>query len=264
MAGETGEQGGAGPPPSAVSAALRSLLWVSGPSDVRRAAISLVTRLGGRVIELADPDAHADALDLDCSFGEGPPLRPAAPPGSEARRVLEQHLPAFIRDGHRAVELLRQRQQLAADAWTDPLTGLANRRSLARALGRLRPGDAVVVIDLDHFKQVNDDHGHREGDRVLAAFGRLLSEAVRARDYASRFGGDEFVVILGDDEDPVDADAFLTRLRRQWQRARPYPLSFSAGVAWVDRRDPDPMASADEAMYRAKQAGRDRWERSGR
>ena len=139
--------------------------------------------------------------------------------------LLERHLPAFVRDAQRALELLDRPSRLAQDASIDALTGLANRRTLGRALGRLRSEDTVVMIDLDHFKAINDSHGHREGDKVLRLFGHTLAATVRAAEQVGRYGGEEFVVILPES----GAERFLARLRIEWMRARPYPVTFSAG-----------------------------------
>lgn len=241
---------------SAVLDATRALLWIDTPFAVATVARDLVETLGGRIVPAADPTS--DALPVDVSFGAGEPARPAAPPAGIARMLLERHLPAFVRDAQRALELLDRPSRLAQDASIDPLTGLANRRTLGRALGRLRPEDTVVMIDLDHFKAINDSQGHREGDNVLRLFGRTLAGTVRAADQVGRYGGEEFVVILP----ATGAERFLARLRIEWMRTRPCPVTFSAGLASAR---PDPrkaLHAADRALYRAKQAGRNRWVRA--
>jgi diguanylate cyclase (GGDEF)-like protein len=241
---------------SAVLDATRALLWIETPTAVAEIARDLVEVLGGRVVPAADP--ADDALPVDVSFSVGQPVLPAAPQAGVARMLLERYLPACVRDAQRALELLDRPSRLAQDASIDTLTGLANRRTLGRALDRLRPEDTVVMIDLDHFKAVNDSRGHREGDQVLRLFGRTLAASLRAADQVGRYGGEEFVVIL-----PANgAERFLARLRIEWMRTRPYPVTFSAGVAAAR---PDPrmaLQAADRALYRAKQSGRNRWERS--
>jgi len=200
--------------------------------------------------------AGSDALPVDISFGAIEPLLPSAALTSVSRMQLERHLAAFVRDAHRALELADRTSRLAEDAAVDSLTGLPNRRMLGRALGRIRPDATVIMIDLDHFKSVNDTLGHQEGDRVLRALGRILASTVRASDRVGRYGGEEFVVILSSD----DPEQFLKRLRREWTQNRPHPITFSAGVAPAG---PDPgraLEAADRAMYRAKQSGRDRWQ----
>jgi diguanylate cyclase (GGDEF)-like protein len=254
------------PPPTAPSAdaalsavldATRALLWIEAPTAVAAIARDLVETLGGRVIPAADA-TQEDAIPVDVSFGLGGPVVPAAPQAGVPRMLLERHLPAFVRDAHQALELLERPSRLAQDAAIDPLTGLANRRTLGRALGRLGPEDTVVMIDLDHFKAINDTLGHREGDNVLRLFGRTLAATSRATDQVGRYGGEEFVVILHGN----GAERFIARLRIEWMRTRPHPVTFSAGVASA-RPDPgQALHAADCALYRAKQSGRNRWERA--
>jgi diguanylate cyclase (GGDEF)-like protein len=195
-------------------------------------------------------------IPVDLSFGDGEPLLPAAAPGSTARTLLERYLAPFLLDARHAVELSGRNERLAESASTDLLTGLPNRRMLDRALGRLSANDIVIMLDLDFFKQVNDTLGHAGGDEVLRVFGRVLRGTVRGRDIVGRFGGEEFLVVLGP---PGDADAFLRRLRADWQTERPIPVTFSAGIA-LSAGDPDETVSlADQALYQAKEAGRDQW-----
>jgi diguanylate cyclase (GGDEF)-like protein len=127
---------------------------------------------------------------------------------------------------------------------------------LGRALGRIQPENTVIMIDLDHFKAVNDNLGHAEGDRVLSVLGHTLTAAVRATDRVGRYGGEEFVVILAAE----GADPFLNRLQAEWTRARPHQVTFSAGVAPARPAPGRALEAADRAMYRAKQSGRDQWQ----
>jgi diguanylate cyclase (GGDEF)-like protein len=236
--------------------ATRALLWIGTRVEVGAAARELVTRLGGRCVLAAAADA--EALPIDLSFGAGEPVLPAAAPDSVARLLLERHLPIFVRDAHRALDLAEQTSRLAEDAAVDPLTRVANRRMLGRALGRLSTGSTVIMIDLDHFKSVNDTLGHAEGDRVLRALGHALAATVRASDRVGRYGGEEFVVILADG----DAEAFLARLRATWTACRPCRVTFSAGIAAASPAPTRALRAADRAMYRAKEAGRDQWQRA--
>jgi diguanylate cyclase (GGDEF)-like protein len=238
---------------SAVLDATRALLWIESPAAVAAIACGLVKALGGRIVAAAD--AAEDALPVDVSFGVGRPVVPAATPSGVARMLLERHLPAFVRDAQRALELFDRPSRLAQDASVDALTGLANRRTLGRAIGRMRPENTVVMIDLDHFKVINDTLGHREGDQVLRMFGQTLGATVRAGDQVGRYSGEEFVVILPGS----GAARFLARLRIEWMRIRPYPVTFSAGVAAADPEPTRALHAADRALYRAKQAGRNRW-----
>jgi diguanylate cyclase (GGDEF)-like protein len=145
-------------------------------------------------------------------------------------------------------------EALRASAHTDPLTGLANRRDLDLHLARAREGDTLVLCDLDHFKQFNDAHGHLAGDGLLRDFGLLLRAMLREGDFAARYGGEEFALLLPA-TDPEQASIVLHRLREKWALLRP-GVTFSTGVAaWssaVDRT----IEAADQALYVAKQDGR--------
>lgn len=161
---------------------------------------------------------------------------------------------------------------LREQATQDALTGLANRRHLNDTLPGLlalalreRAPLAVVVIDLDHFKQVNDEHGHPVGDRVLAAFGRLLREQLRSSDLAFRYGGEEFCVLMPHTT-AAAARGKLQQMLQAW-RAQVHEhdggvlrgLGFSAGVADTRLVPPSPQAllsAADHALLAAKRAGR--------
>ncbi len=159
----------------------------------------------------------------------------------------------------RSAHTRRRDVQLTTAASTDSLTGLRNRRDLPSMLSALQPGDGVVLVDLDHFKQINDVHGHAAGDRVLAEFGAVLRAVIRGGDMAVRYGGEEILLLLP--RSGVDgAEVMLARLRGCWRS--PVRPTFSAGVAVHDHGPADAtIQRADLALYRAKQAGRDCWHR---
>jgi diguanylate cyclase (GGDEF)-like protein len=240
--------------PGAVHEATRSLFRLRTGGDARRVAEHLVRELGGHLLPAGTDDPSV--IPVDVSFGDGQPLLAAAPPGSAARALLERHLAPFLLDARHVLQLSGRNERLAESASTDLLTGLPNRRMLDRALGRLSADDTVIMLDLDHFKQINDNFGHAAGDEVLHAFGSVLRGTARSRDTAGRYGGEEFLVILGPGG---DADAFLHRLRANWLTERPSPVAFSAGVT-ASASDPDETVRlADQALYQAKEAGRDQW-----
>lgn len=124
----------------------------------------------------------------------------------------------------------------------------------------------MALIDLDHFKQINDRYGHDVGDQVLSALGALLTQNLRPTDLIARWGGEEILVLLPE-TDLDSALAVLERLRNQWQRQRwetpEGPLegvTFSAGVALWNGETPfaDVLRAADHALYHAKRSGRNR------
>ncbi len=155
----------------------------------------------------------------------------------------------------------------------DPLTGLVNRRrfesELQRELARVdRHGGsgAILSLDLDNFKAVNDAHGHAAGDALLCAVARTLEQVLRESDVAARFGGDEFAVLLPatDVEDARTVGGhLLAALREVTVEADSSPVSTTASIGGVGFREQDLevdelLAGADLAMYRAKEDGRDR------
>lgn len=158
-------------------------------------------------------------------------------------------------------------------ATTDALTRLINRRALLERLSvevdrarRFRSQLSMLMVDLDHFKSVNDEHGHLGGDEVLRQVGTLLAGAVRTIDVVARYGGEEFVVVLPETA-PEGAVTFAERLRNsvaeqvfQLGNDRRFQLTCSIGVATFPSprvaSPEDLFATADEALYRAKSGGR--------
>jgi len=234
--------------------AMRELLWIRSSKEARTLALNLVENFGGGVVDT--DDSSASTIPIDLSFGNGDPILPNAPLHSVSRMLLERYLPAFVLDVRRMLQLHSEIGRNEENASLDSLTRLSNRRMTGRALGRLQPGETVLLIDLDHFKNINDSLGHEAGDQVLRTFGRAILSTLRGRDFAGRYGGEEFVVVL-----PVDsaAEPFLERLRELWIRIRPYEITFSAGIAPVGVDVSTALGDSDNAMYRAKNAGRDQW-----
>lgn len=170
-------------------------------------------------------------------------------------------------------ELIEAREQLRLQSMKDPLTGLWNRSAfqdlfeleLARA-ARSRSFTGLLLLDLDHFKEINDTHGHLNGDAVLRHVARLLKHNIRSYDIVGRYGGEEFLVGFPN-SGPEQLCRHAERLRIALATAAvpisdalvPVTLSVGAVVASPDQRTlHEVMAVADIALYRAKQAGRNR------
>jgi two-component system, cell cycle response regulator len=169
--------------------------------------------------------------------------------------------------------LLEANRRLARQALSDDLTGLANRRHGGRQLEReialcVRHGRllALVRVDVDHFKAINDSRGHQAGDEVLVEVSRRLAEAVRGGDELARWGGDEFVALFPN-TDPAGAALALDKARVALRSERlaapdgdPLEIGLSGGVADVglNARVEDAVAEADRFLYLAKGAGRNR------
>lgn len=160
-------------------------------------------------------------------------------------------------------------------ALVDALTGLYNRRhiqqSLTQQIARARRQHlplSLLMLDIDHFKHVNDSHGHQSGDKVLRDLATCIKERVRTQDTVGRWGGEEFIVLLPD-TDAAGAEALAEQLRQAVERwrfvslqAQPIPLTISIGVhALAEGEGSDELVGvADRALYLAKQHGRNRVE----
>jgi diguanylate cyclase (GGDEF)-like protein len=173
-----------------------------------------------------------------------------------AQRAVE----LLSEEAGRTLERVRQSRKLRHEAETDALTGLYNRRTLSRFLEAMNHGDAVVLIDLDHFKKVNDELGHAAGDDTLSLFATAMKQVVRDEDCVARYGGEEFVLVLKNAGER-GATSMLKRLSALWTEFAP-PTTYSAGVAVYEPGDSPAivLARADAALYRAKTNGRDRVE----
>jgi diguanylate cyclase (GGDEF)-like protein len=167
------------------------------------------------------------------------------------------------RDGPLALVILRPSEQEPA---SDALTGLPDRRAIVPRLAswqnasQVRLAYAVLFIDLDNFKQINDDYGHAIGDQVLAAVADRLARSVREDDLAVRYGGDEFVVLLKDIERRQEVAPVVERIRRCMAEpihvdSRPFQVNLTVGVALVAGSDDtieEAIRAADRDMYAQK------------
>ncbi|MFE5678022.1 putative bifunctional diguanylate cyclase/phosphodiesterase [Streptomyces erythrochromogenes] len=233
----------------------------------------------GRVVHevrrfLAAPPTEEPTTRIECRFKSG---------GGEWLNVestVNRHQGGLILNSRDVTERVRLQAQLQHSAEHDPLTDLPNRalftRRVRQALAGRRAGDhstAVLFIDLDGFKAVNDTIGHQAGDELLIEAARRLQDSVRAGDTAARLGGDEFAaLILGDGSRDRSAREYQVREIADRLRAKlsqPYRIggsevrvAASIGVAFADPgiTPSDLMRNADLAMYRAKAGGKDRVE----
>jgi diguanylate cyclase (GGDEF)-like protein len=160
-----------------------------------------------------------------------------------------------MRQAHDAQEVASA--ALAAAMVTDELTGLGNRRKGDQLLESLREGDAVLLIDLDRFKVVNDTFGHAEGDRLLTHIGHYLKGALHDNSEIFRYGGDELVIIQrAEGASPIDV---AERVLHGWRLLNPTTtLSIGIAVRQVGHSLAQTFGEADSALYEAKRAGRDR------
>ncbi len=250
----------------------RSLHTVAGAHAVALFG-SVASEDGHRVAEVS-PGVWLDVRDSAVSDPRGRALGRIVVVRDVSEQQARQHAVELLnRQLAEQVRLIDElRAELAEEAVRDPLTGLHNRRHLDRALAAALAAASgqspvsVVMVDVDHFKSVNDRFGHAVGDRVLQSVARVLTGAARPGDTVARLGGEEFVVVLPG-AGQWEAAARAEELRRRcaalvdegpWGSCS---VTVSAGVAEGPAAGADPaslLAAADRAVYAAKAAGRDR------
>jgi diguanylate cyclase (GGDEF)-like protein/PAS domain S-box-containing protein len=242
------------------------------PGELANDAVALIRRtlpVEGVEVRLADGAALASDGPVDDA-----PLRLRIGTGDEMlvtpdRKLSDEEMTVLRAVANilaTAMERLRDEDQMRHDALHDPLTGLANRTLLydrlhhALAQSEREHGQTgVLFVDLDNFKQINDEHGHRVGDELLAALGDRLRAVVRPADTVARIGGDEFVVIY---EHADEAGALALADRLETAISEPVTLggverrlSASIGIAIGHGEADELIRAADAAVYRAKAAG---------
>jgi two-component system, cell cycle response regulator len=194
--------------------------------------------------------------------------------------ILTARMEGLLRSAELVRRLEVQTELLSKLAAFDELTGVYNRRSLFHHLEaelsrceRYGRSLSLLMLDVDHFKRVNDEYGHLAGDAALRSIATTLQSVLRVMDLVCRYGGEEFCVILPETNE-VGACRAAERLRTGVERSvfthasHPVPLTVSIGVAsWTDTRTsgiPDLLARADEALLEAKQRGRNQVRLAGR
>jgi len=189
-------------------------------------------------------------------------LEDLAAPSTQSVTTLE----LIARRAGERLSMLRAFARSEMQAKTDPLTGLLNRRSLeASAQDLVETGDSYVAAyaDLDHFKNLNDVHGHDAGDRALRLFARVLRDSVRPSDIPARYGGEEFVVVLPNCG-PGDAAVVMERVRSTLAQAiadgagPEFTVSVGVAESSISSSFSETVEAADSALLRAKATGRDR------
>jgi two-component system, cell cycle response regulator len=221
-----------------------------------------------------DPDLFRTSVVLMCADLEVEVALRAQARGAEdvlSATADEAEILARVRAAARAAalrhQLLERERGLEELAYSDELTRLYNRRFLSRQLSAsvrsaTRHGRtlSLVLVDIDRFKSINDEHGHARGDVVLARVAARLAQVLREEDYAGRWGGEEFLVLLPDvDEGGAQATAEKLRASVSGRPVGGLRVTVSAGCAtWQPGESPDDLLRrADAALYAAKRAGRD-------
>jgi diguanylate cyclase (GGDEF)-like protein len=191
-------------------------------------------------------------------------------------QVREQEMALMVSQAIKlSLSNLKLREKLREQATRDPLTGLFNRRhledSLSRELHRARRRETplcIAMLDLDHFKNFNDDHGHQAGDLLLRELGQVLQEKLRKSDIACRYGGEEFVIVMPDSslvdtcQRVEEIRALVKKLEIRYGGQLLGTITISAGIAGTREYGGTTIReflhAADTALYAAKHAGRDR------
>ena len=190
----------------------------------------------------------------------------------EARNTLIQAKNRLSAAQEKIRKLEEEMESISQLVHVDPLTGTLNRRGLNAAFlresaraQRLNQPLTVAIVDIDHFKKVNDQYGHDLGDQVLRGMAKVLQDTLRANDVITRYGGEEFVILMPDTT-PENALDILERVQLQLGRQlfqaqdQPLKISFSGGISlWQNSSSQEQsIAAADKAMYHAKTDGRQR------
>ena len=175
----------------------------------------------------------------------------------QARMINEHH--------HYVVSLLTEQRKTRILASTDPLTGLLNRRALTDRVAKMPPHSPIrlMLIDIDHFKRINDTHGHEAGDKVLRAIAEIVASNAGSNGHAARIGGEEFALIgPAGDLSEATALALLAQIRAYQPRYAAQitaSIGIAEGLIQHDGCWADVYRRADEALYAAKSAGRNRY-----
>jgi diguanylate cyclase (GGDEF)-like protein len=210
---------------------------------------------------LLPPAAATWLLAYDVpSLGPTPALFIRLPIGMVVWVLVAELLARHVSQVRRHTDLLSEK------ANTDPLTGLANRRAMPQLLGSAQAGDALVMLDVDHFRLINERLGHAGGDEVLRRLGSVIRSGLRRPDHAVRYGGEEILLLLPGVLTVERAEAALRRLSEIWRVAsrglgHDVSVTFSIGAAILrDLESPgEAVQAADALLYEAKQAGRNCW-----
>lgn len=186
---------------------------------------------------------------------------------SEAEEILGPTMYLATQLAHCYDQIRQQTNHLLtfSEVRTDPLTGVCNRRAMDDALAslvamknRYNMGFSLAIFDIDHFKRINDGQGHLAGDTVIKSVAKLIEETARETDIVTRYGGEEFVVIMPQTE-LRGACVFTERMRGHVEEQLGITVSGGAATAMGDGETPQAILErADAAMYAAKQAGRNR------
>lgn len=246
--------------PAPVYEATRSLIRIRLSAEAVAIISRAVRALGGQVPAEGSP---TEGESIEIYISPGYQIRACAPPDSTALQEIREYLPLLAEDARAVLSTVSAVERLARQAGVDPLTGLPDHNSLSRLFSRLRVGDVIIAMAIDGT-QAQAGRGSSEGDldsdAMLASFAQALRQSVRKTDYCGRMGSDAFIAVLRD-ERAAAAERLLARIRSAWERARPDPRGFSAGIAAVTASGwRAALSAAESALRRARDSGGNAWE----
>ncbi len=251
-----------------------SLVLKSAPHLSLRGTLTGLPGHAGAILDISLGLSFAKAVsDFNLTLNDFSPCDQTV----ELLYLLEANMSTAQLSRHLSERLERARAAAEVQALTDAMTGLSNRRAmdleLERRLADPNEEFALLHVDLDFFKQVNDTYGHAAGDHVLSVAGNILRRELRDTDKAGRVGGDEFLIILHDCTDPDALGAVAQRLIEELEEPIPFEdhlcrISASVGIAhtgsYAERPSSDAiLADTDIALYQAKRGGRGRFQLHG-
>lgn len=230
-----------------------------------------------RILQTRESTRHIPVIFLTGSFQESDDVVKGLELGAVEYVMKPIHDPVFLARVKVMLRLKAQQERILQLSLHDPLTECYNRRFLMQRLkeefnrsNRSRHPVAGIMMDIDHFKSVNDSYGHEAGDQVLVKVASVLKVSIRTYDVLARYGGEEFFVLLPNTN--IESAAVIAeRMRHLLEQVTvetvrgPVRVTASFGVAALEgedlNEDPDPLLRmADDALYRAKRAGRNRVE----
>lgn len=218
----------------------------------------------GRMLE-----GYGDRLRTDLNSGEVQDIVDGLSGETERMRDSMDSLNNRLAESRSEVDKLRDElRRVKEEAVTDPLTGLLNRKGFSMAMAEATAGDqlCLLILDIDHFKRINDNYGHLLGDKVIQFVGKSLLATVKGKDTASRYGGEEFAVLLPETDltgayavaEQIRSGIEKARIRRMDSKESIGTVTISIGIARYrpGETEAEFIARADEALYCSKNQGR--------
>jgi diguanylate cyclase len=240
------------------------------------AALSEVTVLAERNVSQFGQTLQQTEKELDAPNGSLESIMAHLLASTKSTQASMELLRQQIQESRHEIAILQSRlEKVSEEALTDALTGLVNRKGLSKSIDaallyseEVKSYPSLLMVDIDHFKKINDTYGHLLGDRVIKVVGETLKRQIKGKDTAARYGGEEFSVLLPETElrdavklaDKIRSCVENTRIKRVSDQQEIGRVTISIGVARYQPKEPiaDFFERADSALYRSKNEGRNR------